>query len=137
VEGCKCILFQKGWSCYFFPSCAFVRPSHSGKWQSASGWPDWANFRLLGGCLLWATFYLCKNALKVLIPTLGWAAFRQLRSCTYIQVCTYIQYRDYFCPLLRYICIDFDKNCLGYILGHFFPKQNKHNTSELFIRKPR
>jgi hypothetical protein len=43
----------------------------------------------LGGCLLWATFYLCKNALKVLIPTLGWAAFRQLRSCTYKYVPTY------------------------------------------------
>jgi hypothetical protein len=30
--------------------------SHSVKFGSAPGWPDWANFRLLGNSLIWAVF---------------------------------------------------------------------------------
>jgi hypothetical protein len=42
----------------------------------SSGWPDWANFRPLGECLLWATF---SKISKVCILILGYA-------CTFFTV---------------------------------------------------
>jgi hypothetical protein len=35
------------------------------------GWPDWANFRLLGPCFLWAGFFNCRYSQNV------WATFFQ------------------------------------------------------------
>jgi hypothetical protein len=58
-----------------------------------SEWPDWANFRSLGDCLLWAVFENCRSS------PYFWATF----------------------PPHLWLCISFDKNVLGYLrFGRYF-----------------
>jgi hypothetical protein len=59
---------------------------------------DWANFRSLGDCLLWAGFFKLKKVddiFRLLLPTIGYA-------------------------------LSLQKNGLGYILGDFFTNSSGH-----------
>jgi hypothetical protein len=44
---------------------------------SLAGWPDWANFRLLGNCLLWAIFKKFQTSPKILC-----CGFPRYKSCS-------------------------------------------------------
>jgi hypothetical protein len=63
-----------------------------------SGWPDWANFRPVGNCLLRVA------SLKLHKKTKCWGNFRPRKK----------------------LWINFDKNGLGYILGGFFADSSGH-----------
>jgi hypothetical protein len=68
-----------------FPSLSACQP----------GWPDWANFRRLGDCLVWKLFMQVSEVISIF----GVTFFHGLT-----------------------VCINFDKNRFGQILGDFWRK---------------
>jgi hypothetical protein len=101
------------------------------------GWPDWAIFRLLGDCLLWA-FLLAFGWIynKVMgtihrndtwnVTEVSHETWRDMiwwvLSLLWAIVMKIIRVAQTFWLLFpRYkLCLNFDKNGSGYILGHFF-----------------
>jgi hypothetical protein len=63
-----------------------------------TGWPDWANFRLLGGCFLWSvclkitkiaqilSHYFTVKVINKIWPKMGWATFWAMFSKTHLVI---------------------------------------------------
>jgi hypothetical protein len=77
--------------------------------KSQTGWTDWANFRQLGDCLLWAVLFK--------ITEIFWLLFPQ-----YKKVCTYLLFLT--------------RNGSGYTLGIFFTNSTSHPSSKFITYIP-
>jgi hypothetical protein len=83
------------------------RPQHKLTWTQThnvivpwmlAGWPDWADFRQLDDCFLWAVCEKVQKKPKYFICLFPW----------------------------KKLCIKFDKKGLGYILGNIFKTSSGH-----------
>jgi hypothetical protein len=64
-----------------------------------AGWPDWANFRQIGGCFLWTGYFKITQ-----LAQMYWLLFTTVKS----------------------VLLILTKNELGYILGDFFTNSSGH-----------
>jgi hypothetical protein len=92
-----------------------------------AGWPDWASFRLLGDFLLWAVLWKLQKYIAQFIWLLFTRPLGWLFTLGSLLQTTYRSSPSYFATFtLKTLCINFETNGLGDILGDFLTNSSGH-----------